>query len=300
MLRSMSLNRFVRLCLYRALPKITYETLVAWSRLGYWPNYRHPRTFNERLGHLKLYAPPPDAHILADKIAVRAYVESTVGAHLLTPLLHTSCDAHDIPWDTLPDAFVIKFSHNSGHTIVIDDKHSADRASVIARCSAALRATFGKVTNEPWYTRIKPQLVIEERMRDATHDIPLDYKFFVFGGQTTFIQVDHSRFHRHMRTFYTPSWEPQSFTLKYPIGPAIPKPARLDEMISIAEKLAGNHDFVRIDLYLIDDETIRFGEVTFAPEAGLGRFTPHEIDAELGDIWETRSRTKAVPALARS
>lgn len=46
------------------------------------------------------------------------------------------------------------------------------------------------------------------------------------------------------------------------------KPLMLDEGISIAEKLSMPFPFVRVDLYLSDNE-VYFGELTFTPAAGM-------------------------------
>ena len=41
--------------------------------------------------------------------------------------------------------------------------------------------------------------------------------------------------------------------------------------------------FSRIDLYVIDD-TIYFGELTFYPAAGFGKFVPETWDEKLGSF----------------
>ena len=55
-------------------------------------------------------------------------------------------------------------------------------------------------------------------------------------------------------------------------------------MIEAAETLAGGFDFIRLDFYDLDGEP-RFGEATFAPESGFGRFRPAAMDAVLGALW---------------
>jgi hypothetical protein len=64
----------------------------------------------------------------------------------------------------------------------------------------------------------------------------------------------------------------------------MPRPAHLAEMISAAEKLAGNLAFVRVDFYDLPDGP-RFGEMTFSPNAGNGHFTPQAFDRYLGALW---------------
>lgn len=56
-------------------------------------------------------------------------------------------------------------------------------------------------------------------------------------------------------------------------------------MITAASVLGKGFDFVRIDFYEIGGKPY-FGEMTFTPEAGLGRFDPPEIDRLLGEMWQ--------------
>ena len=55
-------------------------------------------------------------------------------------------------------------------------------------------------------------------------------------------------------------------------------------MLSVAEKLAANFAYVRIDLYVLNDNSIRFGEMTFTPAGGMDHWTPPEWDLKLGNL----------------
>jgi hypothetical protein len=57
-------------------------------------------------------------------------------------------------------------------------------------------------------------------------------------------------------------------------------------MIAIAETLGRDFEFVRIDLYVLEDK-VYFGEITHTPTAGLSRPKPRDFDAALGRIVET-------------
>jgi hypothetical protein len=72
--------------------------------------------------------------------------------------------------------------------------------------------------------------------------------------------------------------------MNLPMGPPVPRPPKLDEMIMIAERLADEIDFVRVDLYNIGDR-IAFGEMTVYPNSGMAEFDPPEMDEELGALW---------------
>jgi TupA-like ATPgrasp len=53
-------------------------------------------------------------------------------------------------------------------------------------------------------------------------------------------------------------------------------------MLRIAETLASDESFVRVDLYEIGRPI--FGELTLHPAAGVMEFTPREWDLRLGQL----------------
>jgi hypothetical protein len=55
-------------------------------------------------------------------------------------------------------------------------------------------------------------------------------------------------------------------------------------MIKAAEILAEDFPFVRIDFYEVGDQP-KFGEMSFYPESGFGRFDPPEWDRKFGQLW---------------
>ncbi|MFN7100838.1 MAG: ATP-grasp fold amidoligase family protein, partial [Flavobacterium sp.] len=61
------------------------------------------------------------------------------------------------------------------------------------------------------------------------------------------------------------------------------RPDNFDEMISIANKLAQDLIFVRVDLYSIKNK-IYFGELTFFPWGGKQRITVERFNKEFGDM----------------
>lgn len=126
----------------------------------------------------------------------------------------------------------------------------------------------------------------EERLLDEAYDVALDYKFFVFHSRVAYIQVDSDR-QRSMRfRFYSRNWGP--LDIRYgssELAPVIKRPDKLEDMIDIAETLAQEFDFVRVDLYNPNGERILFGEMTFSPAAGRKPFLPRQFDFDLGALW---------------
>ena len=67
------------------------------------------------------------------------------------------------------------------------------------------------------------------------------------------------------------------------------KPARLSEMIDVAERLGADTDFVRVDLYDVDGRVV-FGELTSFPAGGDSPFDPESFNEEFGLQWTVPRR----------
>ncbi|WP_137284590.1 ATP-grasp fold amidoligase family protein [Halorussus salinisoli] len=262
------------------------QKLLMYKKVGYWPQLRNPRSFNEKVMYRKLFTDNETFSNLEDKWRVREYVEKKVGDQVLKEVYHVTDDPDTIPFETLPEEFVVKPTHSSGPIIIIDDKKDADWESIQAQCNDWLSEKHGVLKQEYWYWQINPKIIVEERLHDDEYGVPLDFKFFVFNGRVKFIQVDVDRFSGHTRRFFDREWDPQEFTLEFPLGPKIEKPNKLSEMISVAETLGEDFDFMRVDLYQPNEEEVIFGELTIAPGSGRERFSPVEYDFKLGSFWQ--------------
>ena len=60
-------------------------------------------------------------------------------------------------------------------------------------------------------------------------------------------------------------------------------PSTLKEMIFYAEVLSKDIPFLRVDFYEIAGK-VYFGELTFFPDSGYGRFTDDKWDKKMGDM----------------
>ena len=52
---------------------------------------------------------------------------------------------------------------------------------------------------------------------------------------------------------------------------------KLDELLKVAERLSKPFQYVRIDLYEIEEQ-VKFGEFTFTPNSGVYQWNPQELD----------------------
>jgi hypothetical protein len=278
------LRSYSSIMLDKVLSKKLKEKLIMAPRVGYWPRISTPRSFNEKIMYRKIYTSKEVYGKLADKVEVRKYVKNKVGEKILNEIYEVRYEVENLNFEILPNEFIIK-TGNKG-VIIVDDKKECDLDAVREKCKKKIKKNYGIDKGEYWYGWDDPKIVVENRLRDDKWDIPLDFKFFVFGGRVEYIEVDFNRFSNHERSMYRKDWKRAGFEYEYPKGPDIEKPDRLDEMISIAETLGKKFSFVRVDLYSPNDEKVVFGEMTFAPEGGGGRFYPKKYDYILGNMWQ--------------
>lgn len=279
-------RRTLRHILPTRLNAILTELVVMTLRLGYVPRIRKPRTFNEKIAHRKLFEYDARYAQLADKWRVRDYVRQAVGSKYLTEVYAYFTDRTNFDARTLPERCVIKANHGAGFTLIRRSASDPNPEAISEIVRQWFSMPYGVETNEYWYQEICPRVVFaEELLEDARYGIPLDYKFFVFHGRVRVIEVDHGRFSLHRQRFYDPQWRTLPFLREHPMAPPIEAPKHLGEMIEVAEALAEGFDFVRVDLYEPNGQRVVFGELTFAPAAGWGRFRPASWDLVLGSYW---------------
>lgn len=272
--------------LYPVLPPVTYKSLHMLLRLGYWPNIRKPRTFNEKVVHRQLLAQHPLASLIADKWRVRQYVAERGLAHILNEVYFVTDDPEKIPFDDLPDRFVIKANHGCSWNILVTDKRTLDRRKAIRKCRKWLSLKYGKSTRQydTHYDTIPPLILVERFIEEEERAVPVDYKFYCFHGSALFIEVHLGRFAKHTENFYDREWREAVDRSRTPRSEGVPKPPRLAEMLQVAERLSGDFDFCRVDLYSPNAETILFGEITLSPSGGLDPIC-REWGYRLGELW---------------
>jgi hypothetical protein len=239
----------------------------------------------------KLYArmlsqhqdPDPRLTELTDKFRARAYARRCIGRRHLVRLHWHGADPAKIPFDSLPDRFVVKSNHACGHVIRVH--HDVDRADVVARAESWVEENYYWRAREAQYLGIQPRILVEEYLDDGFPDGPLDYRYYCFAGRPSMIQVsDHSH---AVHLFFDTRWRP--LPVRFRPDRAVydvPRPAALAEMTRLASTLAQPFDFVRVDLYNIHGD-VRFGEMTFTPQAGYRLFQPDSVERELGRLWGT-------------
>ena len=245
----------------------------------------NPITFNEKLQWLKVYDNRPIKKMLVDKIAVREYVKNTVGEEYLIPVLGEWQCYDDIVFDELPNKFALKCNNGSGTNIIVNDKAEIDHTENSQKFNRWQKIKYEYLCGfEMQYADIAPRIYAEKLLINENGEDLRDYKVFVFNGIVKLIQVDIDRQHNHRRNLYTPDWKYLPYSILYPTAPdvKVEKPDCLDEMISVAQRLAGGFIHARVDFY-IHNGRLYFGEITFTHGSGTEKFDPPEFGVEMGN-----------------
>lgn len=269
------------------LPDKLYLTLKFYKNFNRFPNWENPQTFSEKLQWLKIYDRHPEYTTMVDKYAVKKYVASIIGEEFIIPTLGVWNRPQDIDWDSLPEKFVLKCTHDSGTVIIVKDKSKIDKEDAIKQLSLCLKRNFYAVTREWPYKNVPKRIMAEKYIEceSGIQDLP-DYKWYCFDGEPKYCQVIQDRSNRETIDFFDTNWVHQEFVGLNPTADnASEEPSRpedLDVQIRIARELSKGIPFSRIDLYSIRGETL-FGEITFYPNSGVGQFRPEKWNIQLGE-----------------
>lgn len=259
----------------KCIPDALYLQMEYRAKLGKKLHLAHPVEFNEKLQWLKLYNRNPYYTLLADKCEVKKIVANIIGEEYVIPTLGVWNCWNEIDFEQLPNQFVLKCTHDSGGLVICKDKKNFDMDMAKQKIEDSLKREYYWYGREWPYKNIKPRIIAEKYMVDESGSELKDYKIFNFGGNPELIEVDFDRFTSHKRNLYTTDWKYMDVTFEYPTDSSrkIQKPKQLDEMLNLASVLSKDIPFIRTDFYSINGQTY-FGELTFFPEDGFGRFEP--------------------------
>jgi len=267
------------------------EKVLFKRQHGYDLNLKNPKSYNEKIIWKKIHDRNPLLPIVADKYKVRAYLREVLGKDeaekILIPLLFVTDRPETIPFDKLPEEYIIKPNHGSGWNIIVKKNTSINKKDIIRKCNYWLNTPYGVFGNEWAYQEIKRKIIVEKLLRDKKGKLPKDYKFHMIHGECIFVQVDFDRHTNHTRSLFDKNWKFINVCHAHPKGPILKKPDTLEKMIALSKILSKPFDCIRVDLYTIDNK-IYFGELTNYHGGGGNNFTPISIDFELGKSWKLK------------
>lgn len=239
-------------------------------------NLKSPVRWSEKLMALKLadYNRNPLVRQCANKYRVRAYVESCGLARLLIPCLGLWKSENDVPFDALPERFVLKSTMGCGSHVFCRDKAQLDVPLAKATLHRALHERYFLAYSELQYAPgrdMRPEVIGEAFVDNGDGHMLADYKFFCFHGEPQFVLYCYERDSAGHASylFLDMDWvaHPEYHPCDALDNPP-PRPACFFEMMDCARKLAAPFPFVRADFYEHEGKPL-FGELTFTPSACL-------------------------------
>jgi hypothetical protein len=267
----------------------TYLKMMYKVNMGKSLNLDCPKTFNEKLQWLKIHDRNPLYTSLVDKYDVKKYVATSVGEKYIIPTLGVWNHFDEIDFDTLPNRFVLKCTHDSGGIVICKNKRELDKDAAKKLLEKCLKRNYYWYGREWPYKNVKPRIIAEKYISDGGNlDSELtDYKFFCFNGRVDNVMVCLDRDSGSTKFyFFTPDWKLLRINKRGKAAPAnftLPRPDCLDEMVKVAKTLSEGMPFVRIDLYQ-SNKKVYFGEITFFPDSGIDSNILPETDLEWGHL----------------
>lgn len=255
-----------------------YLKLMFRARLGRKLNLDNPQTYNEKLQWLKLNDRNPEYAQLVDKYEVKKRVAELIGEEYIIRTYGVWDRADDIDFEALPDAFVLKTTHDSGSIIVCRNKSELDFGKARKSLEKSLHHNYYSWSREWPYKNVRPRIIAEELIGE-NDTLPVDYKFFCFNGEIDSVMLCLERdFGRPKFLFFNTEWERLMYQNMEPVLPEnIAPPRKYDQMISLVKEIAKVSACPRIDLYNIDGR-IYFGEITIFNQAGFDTDISYETD----------------------
>lgn len=247
-------------------------------------NFKNPQTYNEKLQWLKYYYRDPRLTPLVDKYEVRKYVKEKVGDEILVPCLGIYDSWEEIDFESLPDRFVVKCTHDSGSISICRDKKTWDKNEAEKIIKNGLGRNQFYLSREWPYKNVKPRIIIERYLENEDKSSLIDYKFYCFDGEPVIVDVltGKNREEGVRENFYDMNWNLYEVTQGHPnTDYDLPKPFNYEKMIEYAKILSKGFPHIRVD-FIEENDKLFFTELTFFSAGGRIPLEPESFDEWLG------------------
>lgn len=276
-----------RLKISKLFPDKMYLKLKFRASVGKSLNLKNPKTYNEKLQWLKLYDRQPKYTDMVDKYEAKKYVAKQIGEKYVVPTLGIWERVEEIDYESLPNQFVLKCTHDSGGLVICRDKSNLNVENTKRKLERALNNKFYWRAREWPYKNVPPRIIAEKYMEDKETAELRDYKFYCFNGIPQAVMINGGRGQgKTTADYFDMEMNRLDFTWGHPHSTEshlIPK--CFEEMKNLAAVLSADIPHVRVDFYEVNG-CVYFGELTFFDGGGFEAIDPVEWDYTLGE-WLT-------------
>jgi len=288
--RKLLRNRLVLLRQFNFVSAEVYVKYLYHYYTGKTLDLSDPKEFNEKIQWYKVRYHPKILNQLVDKYDVRSFVADRIGEQYLNDMYGVYNTPEDIPFDELPNKYVIKTTNASSYNLIVSNNETLNKTKTRQKLKKWLKkASRYYLRSREWpYKDVAPRLIIEKFLKDKDQQSLVDYKFYCFNGEAKFVEIHIDRAKNHRRSFYDFNLNKLEFRYvpeEQSITRPIKKPDNFLEMKNLSEKLSQNFPFVRVDFYSINGKSI-FGEMTFFPSGGRKDFIPEKYNRIIGNYFK--------------
>ena len=250
-----------------------------------------PITLQEKLRWLNIYDIPwsqqynkPLKSICADKLLMKEYCKNVLDCDISIPTIKVYNNVNEIKWNELPNKFVIKANHDSGSTIICNNKNDINvRQKIINKLEKSINTDFTFVNGfESHYYWINRKIIVEELLTDNNQKNSLyDYKFWCFNGEPKLYTINDGNGHGDIMYYRMDDTEYNLYGIKR--NQTYKKPKNFELMVEYSKKLASAFKFVRVDFYEVNDK-VYIGELTFTPGAMVFHYKNYDDEKYIGEF----------------
>ena len=161
---------------FKWMPDELYLRICYRAALGKRLDLENPKGFNEKLQWLKLYDHNPVYTTMVDKSTAKDYVAKIIGEQYIIPTYGVWDKFEDIDFDSLPNQFVLKCTHDSGGLVICKNKAELNMKATEKKIKSSLKRQFYYVGREWAYKNVKPRIIAEKLMTEPEVQDLDDYK----------------------------------------------------------------------------------------------------------------------------
>jgi hypothetical protein len=273
------IKQWIKIVVVNSLFFLSDQTYVSLQYLliyGHKISFSHPKTYSEKLTALKLRRQSVSKVVCSDKVTAKEFLLAKGYGDYLIPTIDIATSFEDIKWNDYPCPYIVKVSNGSSQSLIVDQQP----LKFIDKLRFAYQSSMKHyIYGREWvYRQSKKQFIVEPFLTNDGLNLN-DYKFHCFNGVPKFITINDNNLPDNARMMIDENYDYYPYPFATGKETIVPLPAKslLDEMMTIAKDISKDHDFVRVDFYIVKNK-VKIGELTFYPMAGYILRNSYEID----------------------